>query len=156
MRSFPWGRDGTERIQGHQCWRGVQFTAVASVSGNGRHLIEAPPAPFADHAGATNPQGARNVLTRLDESPQYIHFGTDEAGEMLATDYDGGKTYLLYTARFGANADDPLQDWRFICDTGSRVDKDAHVHPFLSPDGARAFFNSDESGRCQAYMAILE
>jgi hypothetical protein len=26
------------------------------------------------------------------------------------------------------------------------------MHPFLSPDGKSAFFNSDESGTLQAYM----
>ena len=30
--------------------------------------------------------------------------------------------------------------------------KQAHIHPFLSPDGSMAFFNSDESGILQAYM----
>jgi Tol biopolymer transport system component len=30
--------------------------------------------------------------------------------------------------------------------------KGSHIHPFLSPDGRMAFFNSDESGRLQAYM----
>jgi len=28
----------------------------------------------------------------------------------------------------------------------------SHLHPFLSPDGTMAFFNSDESGILQAYM----
>ena len=30
--------------------------------------------------------------------------------------------------------------------------RSVHVHPFLSPDGNLAFFNSDESGLSQAYM----
>ena len=30
--------------------------------------------------------------------------------------------------------------------------KEAHIHPFLSPDGKLAFFNSDESGVLQADM----
>ncbi len=34
----------------------------------------------------------------------------------------------------------------------STCDKGAHIHPFLSPDGTMAFFNSDESGLLQAYM----
>lgn len=29
---------------------------------------------------------------------------------------------------------------------------EAHIHPFLSPDGSMGFFNSDESGTVQAYM----
>jgi Tol biopolymer transport system component len=30
--------------------------------------------------------------------------------------------------------------------------KGSHIHPFLSPDGRTAYFNSDESGTLQAYM----
>jgi hypothetical protein len=33
------------------------------------------------------------------------------------------------------------------------LESDMHLHPFLSPDGSMAFFNSTESGELQAYMA---
>ena len=34
----------------------------------------------------------------------------------------------------------------------SSGNEEAHIHPFLSPDGKLAFFNSDKSGVLQAYM----
>jgi Tol biopolymer transport system component len=48
---------------------------------------------------------------------------------------------------------DPLQDVRFLLNTRSPLkDSGTHTHPFLSPDGASAFFNSTESGQLEAYM----
>lgn len=153
MRSFPWGRDGMEACQGHQCWRGANYLAVSAMGGQrGRHLIESPPAPFHGHNGAENPDGVRNVLSRDVENPQFVHFGIDRAGMLLAADYDAGESYHVRLARFGDQPGDPLRDWRFLVDTGSAVHKDSHVHPFPSPDGRVVFFNSNESGPVHAYM----
>ncbi len=41
---------------------------------------------------------------------------------------------------------------RAIAHPRSSWGRDAHIHPFLSPDGKVAFFNSDESGIVQAYV----
>lgn len=153
FRSFPWGRDGREMCQGHQCWRGRGRTAITSLvlSGDARKdLIESPPCEFAGHVGIASPGGKRNVLTRECPAPRFYHFATDIAGSLFVSDARGedGK-WTLYTARFGEYEGDPLYDWRFILDTGSS-DR-MHPHPFLSPDGKWGFFNSDESGVLQAY-----
>jgi len=47
---------------------------------------------------------------------------------------------------------EPRSDWTFLLSPGSTLNKQTHIHPFLSPDGKMAFFNSDESGVAQAYM----
>jgi len=154
MRSFPWGRDGHEFCQGHQCWRGTGTTAITSTAtndGRGNELIESPEAPFADHAGLLNPHGRRNVLSRDFEKPRFSHFATDRAGQRFISDAHGKDgNWSIYTARFSSNENDPLENWRFVLDTRSSAK--AHPHPFLSPDGSKGFFNSDESGVLQAYM----
>lgn len=154
LRSFPWGRDGCERIQGHQCWRGRSHTAIGSTGRSddrGWELIESPPAPFAQHVGANHPEGRRNILTR-SRPDTYVHFAVDDAGGRLVTDSRHGHNWGLHVARFANEPDAPLEDWQHLLNTNGSDDNDAHPHPFLSPDGRRAFFNSNETGVPHAYM----
>jgi hypothetical protein len=156
LRNMPWGRDGNEFCQGHQCWRGRSEWALTS-TGTRRppeaQLIEGLAAPYAGHVGLATPGGLRNDLSRESPRPQFCHFATDITGERLITDAgpvsDGGRIFL---ARFGEPGRDALTDWVYLLNPRSSWDKGAHVHPFLSPDGALGFFNSDESGILQAYM----
>jgi len=156
FRNLPWGRDGNEFCQGHQCWRGASTSAITSTSvRDSRHceLIQGAPAPFAGHVGLATPGGQRTNLSRVFPKPAFHHFATDIAGDRLITDARIGNTWLLYTAQCGPASGDPLKNWQYILD--SRTDctkKGAHIHPFLSPDGTKGFFNSEESGLLQAYM----
>ena len=52
-------------------------------------------------------------------------------------------------AELGEPGKDPLRDFKYLLHSKSSGRKHAHVHPFLSPDGAMGFFNSDESGILQ-------
>ena len=45
-----------------------------------------------------------------------------------------------------------MRNFRYLLCPKSSCQKEAHIHPFLSPDGSMGFFNSDESGILQAYM----
>jgi len=116
-------------------------------------LIEGRAAPHADHAGSRTPRGVRNDLSREFPNPHFYHFATDIAGRHLVSDaapFDkGGKIYL---AELGVPGQDPLRNFRYLLCPRSSCTKDAQIHPFLSPDGTMAFFNSDESGILQAYM----
>lgn len=156
FRNLPWGRDGNEFCQGHQCWRGASTSAITSTSvrdSGHAELIQGEPAPFAEHAGINTPGGQRNNLSRVFPKPAFYHFATDMAGQRFITDARIGDTWLLYTAQFGPAPGDPLQNWQYILD--SRTDftkKGTHIHPFLSPDGSKGFFNSDETGILQAYL----
>ena len=156
MRSFPWGRDGREFCQGHQCWRGTGTKAITSTSVSGPpvcELIESPATAFAGHVGLATPGGERNDLSRGFANPRFHHFATDRQGRRFVSDaatLDG--RWLLYMADFGPGEGGALEDWRLVLDT--RSSRKAHPHPFLSPDGTRAFFNSDESGVLQAYMLV--
>ncbi len=156
LRDMPWGRDGNEQCQGQQCWRGRSARAITSTGSQKppqAQLIEGRAAPHADHAGSRTPGGVRNDLTREFPNPHFYHFATDIAGRHLVSDaapFDkGGKFYL---AELSVPGQDPLRNFRYLLCPRSSCTKDAHIHPFLSPDGTMAFFNSDESGILQAYM----
>ena len=156
FRNMPWGRDGNERCQGHQCWRGRDTWAITStgtLKPEENQLIEGRAAPHADHVGLNTPGGIRNALSREFPDPHFYHFATDIQGARFITDSGyrkGGGA--LYAASFGEPGAEPLGDFAFLLSPRCSREKGAHIHPFLSPDGKIGFFNSDETGILQAYM----
>ncbi len=156
FRNMPWGRDGNEFCQGHQCWRGRMQWAITSTSTrepSEAQLIESTPAPHAGHVGINTPGGVRNDLSRDFPGPHFHHFGTDIEGRRIVSDQGMlGEDASIYLAELGAPGEEPLQNPRYLLTPCSSCDKFSHIHPFLSPDGTMAFFNSDESGLLQAYM----
>jgi hypothetical protein len=156
FRNLAWGRDGNEFCQGHQCWRGRTAWAVTSTSTRKPRedqLIEARAVPHAGHIGIDAPGGVRNDLSREFANPHFYHFATDISGKRLISDAApldrGGRIYL---AEFGEPGKDPLRDFKYLLNPKSSGKSEAHIHPFLSPDGTLGFFNSDESGLLQAYL----
>jgi hypothetical protein len=116
-------------------------------------LIESQPVASDGHTGLHTPHAARNNLSRTFSGPCFSHFATDIDGRWFVTDAgprdDGGRIFLAELADPGR---DPLQHFTYLTSPRSSWNKGAHIHPFLSPDGTMAFFNSDESGILQAYM----
>jgi hypothetical protein len=155
-RSLPWGRDGIQHCQGHQCWRGRTDWAITSTSAfDGspvETLLESQAVPGMTHDGSAIPGGKRNDLTRTHPEPHFGHFATDIAGQIIVSDYypTGGDAIVL--ARLGRPGLDPATDWRTLAIPKAVRHKDSHSHPFLSPNGHTAFFNSNESGTLHAYM----
>jgi hypothetical protein len=152
FRNMPWGRDGNEFCQGHQCWRGRSTWAVTSTGTrkpSEAQLIEGLAAPHAGHVGIGTPGGVRNDLSRSFDNPHFYHFATDIRGQRLISDAAGGR---IYVAEFGEPGKDPLRDFKYLLNAKSSGKKQSHIHPFLSPDGTMGFFNSDESGILQAYL----
>jgi len=157
MRNLPWGRDGNERCQGHQCWIGRSTRALTSTvlgEPDEQQVIEGNVVPFAGHVGLQSPGGYRNNLTRDHPAPHFYHFATDIAGDRFIVDCSprAGQHAGVYVARIPDDGHSPLVDLTPVADPKSSWRKDTHVHPFLSPDGRAGFFNSDESGTLQAYM----
>jgi hypothetical protein len=156
FRNLPWGRDGNEFCQGHQCWRGRRTWAITSTSTQRPRedqLIEGLAAPHAGHLGRQTPGGRRNDLSRAFPQPHFYHFATDIAGQRLITDAGPlGKDARLFLAELGRAGKDAAKKFTFLLRPKSSCVKTAHIHPFLSPDGSLGFFNSDESGVLQAYM----
>ncbi|MBN1352895.1 PD40 domain-containing protein [candidate division KSB1 bacterium] len=156
FRNFPWGRDGNEYCQGHQCWLGRSRWAITST--DTKHprscrLIAGTAAAHIGHIGLQTASARRNDLTREIPNPDFYHFATDIAGRRLITDSgsfdDGGGIYL---ADLPEDENGTLKNFTFLINPGSSWKKNTHIHPFLSPDGKMGFFNSDESGILQAYM----
>ena len=156
FRDLPWGRDGNEFCQGHQCWRGRSNWAITSTgtkSPKEDQLIESQAVPHVGHIGLKHPAGKRNDLSRTFSGPKFCHFGVDIEGRYFISDSvqrdNGGRVYF---GKFGKPGQDPLTDWKCLLHPHSSWKLDAHIHPFLSPNGKLGFFNSDESGIMQAYM----
>lgn len=156
FRNMPWGRDGNEFCQGHQCWRGRTTWAITSTGTRKpaeAQLIEGRAAASPGHVGIKTPGGVRNDLSRDFPNPHFYHFATDIDGRRLISDArstkEGGK---IYVAEFGEPGTAPLRNFRYLLNPRSSWKKEAHIHPFLSPDGTMGFFNSDESGILQAYL----
>lgn len=156
FRNMPWGRDGNEFCQGHQCWRGRTSWAITSTGTRQppeAQLIEGRAAPHAGHVGIKTPGGVRNDLTRDFPNPHFYHFATDIAGKRLISDAGPlGKGAKIFLAELGEPGKDAAKSFTYLLSPRSTCDKQAHIHPFLSPDGTMGFFNSDESGILQAYM----
>jgi len=156
FRNLPWGRDGNEFCQGHQCWRGRSTWAITSTGCRkppAAQLIEGRPAPHAGHVGIKTPGGVRNDLSREVANPRFYHFATDIAGKRLVSDVGPmGKQANISIADLGEPGKDPARNFTYLLSPKSTCAKTAHIHPFLSPDETMAFFNSDESGILQAYM----
>lgn len=156
FRDFPWGRDGNEFCQGHQCWLGrsdVAITSTTTREPNENQLISGRAVRTGDHNGIKTPNAWRNDLSRSFDDPHFWHFATDIAGNRLITDsgpQDGGGSVWLFD--LPADDEGALQNAQKIANPGSSWVKDSHIHPFLSPDGKCGFFNSDERGILQAYM----
>ena len=156
LRNIPWGRDGNEFCQGHQCWRGTTEWAITSTGTrkpSENQLIEGSAVAHENHVGLASSNGIRNNMSRDFPDPCFFHFATDYAGKRLVTDTgpkdQGGRVWV-------ADLNDPgkvaLSSWTCLANANSSWQKDSHIHPFLSPDGTKAFFNSDESGVLQTYM----
>ncbi|MEI6502031.1 MAG: hypothetical protein WCP21_13520 [Armatimonadota bacterium] len=162
FRNMPWGRDGNEHCQGHQCWRGRSAWAITSTGTrqpSEAQLIEGRETPHAGHSGLNSPgrpgtpDAVRNDLSRDFANPRFYHFATDSAGARLISDCGPlSEQASLWVAQLGEAGVDPLTGWRYLLSPRSTCVKGAHLHPFLSPEGTMGFFNSDESGLLQAYM----
>lgn len=156
FRTMPWGRDGNEFCQGHQCWRGRTRWAITSTSCRDpreAQLIEGLAADCAEHVGIKTLDGVRNDLSRDFPGPHFYHFATDIEGRRLVSDAGPlGKDASIYLAHLGEPGHAAASNFTYLLSPRSTCNKTAHIHPFLSPDGTMAFFNSDESGILQAYM----
>ena len=155
FRNMPWGRDGNEFCQGHQCWIGRSTRAVTStmtVQPPEWQLIAGRAVPGVWHVGRHTPGGERTDLTRDFPNPQFWHFATDIAGKRFIADGGQAEGGCLYYAHIPDDEDRPLYNFTYLLTPRTSFDGPAHMHPFISPDGATGFFNSDESGTLQAYM----
>jgi hypothetical protein len=169
FRSLPWGRVEGEYAQGHQCWRGQSKWAITStitmLEAPKRHegrLVESESVPFSDHAGA-GLGGIRNRLCQGVRGKLFSHFATDESGSRLIADcLENPDEFLadenakaldaIYLMFLGEAGKEPARNLQFLLRPKATWRSGAHAHPFLSPNGRMAFFNSDESGTMQAYM----
>jgi len=156
LRDLPWGRDGNEHCQGHQCWRGCTTWAITSTARRDPpqwELIEGRAVEHQGHIGSRSQGAIRNDLSCWFPTPGFSHFGVTADGRRMITDCEpfaeGGRIFL---ASLGKPGEEPIQEFAYLLSPRAKDTKTTHIHPFPSPDGTMAFFNSDESGVLQAYM----
>lgn len=155
FRNLPWGRDGNEFCQGHQCWIGRSTRALTStmtVQPQEWQLIAGRAVPWTWHVGRHTPGGVRTDLSRSFPNPQFWHFATDIAGRRFIADGAQGEGGCIYYAHLPEDEEAPLYDFSYLLMPRTSFEGPAHMHPFISPDGSTGFFNSNESGTLQAYM----
>src|SRR5262245_16722175 len=94
-------------------------------------------------------QYARTSMAHYRDAPDSV----DLSGRRLISDAgpqdQGGAIWLGDLDEPGKG---PAKKFTWLLNPRSSWKTGAHIHPFLSPDGAMAFFNSDESGLLQAYL----
>jgi hypothetical protein len=154
-------------IASHACWRGREARSwIASMYNVSPQKWRAPfietwPATVsgADRKADRDPPEARWVdLTRLVSRADACHFDFDASGRHVVTDTDGyvlPQTCMLYVGTYvEPEGGDPYFKTRLLgIPRTSWKTQAAHPHPFLSPDGRYAVFQSDFSGRPQVHVA---
>ncbi|MCL4402886.1 MAG: hypothetical protein M1436_09530 [Acidobacteria bacterium] len=92
-RDIPIGRDGTERVQGHQQWRGRMNSVLSAMSARGRNrILEGFPISTGErtsHTGAAIPGGRHVDITRGIERAEFVHFSPDDSGMHIVSDTRG-------------------------------------------------------------------
>lgn len=167
-RNIPWGRVEDELVVGHQCWRGRSGVVIGSIIAGPRghllemrselHVVESRPVPHWGHDGAETQDGTRNRVCREFARPHFNHIASSLDGTRLIADHrpcwnpavpDRDAIYLF---DLGEPEVEAAQKIPYLFSPKSSWQPSAHTHPFFSPDGRTAFFNSDESGQTQAYL----
>ena len=162
FRCYAFGRDGVERCQGHQAWRGEQMSVVASVAIDGEErypLLEGKPVraePGTMHHGRLIAGATRNRISRSMEREDSCHFACDPTGTRCVSDtygYRGRHAECVIYVGVLPDEPDAVLRTRYLLHPRSSFDRSQHTHPhpFQSPDGNVVLFNSDESGLPQIY-----
>jgi hypothetical protein len=158
LRVIPTG-DEHELNHGHQEWRGERTSVIVGVdhrhpgTPHTRPCIEATPVAVADRrdrAPRRMPaaQRHRNDITRNLSGVAFGHTAFDLSGNHFVGDWrlatEPGPSADLYLGHLGDEPDAALRV-RYLLKPRSSYGRcqSTHPHPFLSPDGRRAFFNSD-------------
>ena len=166
-RLLPIGRRKDMLVGGHCTWRGSEYSVCAAVYNVTPErwrspIIEAEPTrvenPEAMWLGA-DLRGAEYVdLCRKLARADTCHFGFDRAGGHFVSDTDGyhtGEYSFVYAGTYvEPEGESPyLKTSYLLLPRTSWKSQSAHPHPYLSPDGKYAVFQSDFTGRPQVCVA---
>lgn len=170
-RDLPFGRDGEESCIGHQVWRG-RTRAVATVTlqnrdtsygwaeGSRQEVVAGwplPADPEQPHMGRLSSGAQRVRLSEGFEDPRFCHLACDATGLKFALDtfpiFDGKRAGMQVYYASAPDEMSPLT-FRYILNTGVTFNaaNGYHAHPILSPDASMLLFNSNITGKPQAYM----
>jgi len=178
-RDFPWGRNGWEHPQGHQCWLGTTGWAVTSTGtrqpdGSMKcNLIAGNPMYCADnlrHTGLRLPDAEKNRVLLSREMPvaNFCHFAFDPTGVYYVSDWiePEAKTPELHAAMDtvvigkmtspagdGLYPDSVIRQKPLCYSKCIFIDQPTHPHPTLSPDHKTVLFNIAEPGKLPQAVA---
>ena len=166
-RMLPIGRRQDTRNGGHSTWRGAEDSVVVSLYNHppGRWrapLHEARPTRVDSEEqmwlGQDLPGAQYHDLSRKMARADSCHFGFDGSGRHMVSDTDGYATAEYSFVFVGTYIEPPdeapyLRTKYLLLPRTSWKTQPGHPHPFLSPNGRYAVFQSDFSGRPQVYIA---
>jgi hypothetical protein len=136
-RPLAIGTPHSPRIQGHQCWLGRTGKVLATLGGDFTR---------------DGKKGNLVTIAEGDEAPTVVaggpyfcHVSASPDGRFFICDEQPGGDVLVGSTETGR--------FRLLCRSGSAfgAPQYTHPHPFLSPDGRYAFFNSIRTGVPQIY-----
>lgn len=185
LRDLPFGRSPFEGELGHQCWVGrsewvigqcrlwrepfyIDYLPASTANphdDDGVLLFAAKAVERQDHGGRHTPGASRLALCGQAPDRWFGHFATDIAGRRLIVDALNAQRQLslIYLVNLGDldRSETPqAADWQLLADSQTSNQSGTygteHCHPFLSPDGRYAFFNSNADGVIRPYVADLK
>jgi len=137
LRRLAIGQPFTAPTQGHQCWIGSTGRILSTLVGDldGGNLVTI---GVDDKRPTTVARGA-----------SFCHPNVSRDGRWFVSDVSPEGEIMVGSLKTG--------QYRLLCRSGSSFGRPqyTHPHPFFSPDGRYALFNSDRTGLAQIYAAEI-
>lgn len=133
FRQLPVGKPYTEPITGHECWVGKMKQVLLTASDGAVYLAE--------------PESEKAQL--VVKGFGFNHISASADGRFFVVDdFRNGVLYLgcIETKRIM-----PLCNSYASCGFSQYT----HTHPYITPDNRHVIFNSDRTGICQVYAAVI-
>ena len=132
-RRLPVGKPHTTPVTGHECWIGKEQRILLTSREGYVHTAA----------------GGDEQASLVCQVPGYNHISSSVDGRFFTVDdFRNGR---LYVGSLKSNRVLP------ICDSGASCGRPqyTHAHPYLTPDNRHVIYNSDRTGICQVYAAVV-
>lgn len=133
FRQLPVGKPYTEPITGHECWVGKTKRVLLTASAGEVYLA------------APEDEKAHLVV----KGAGFNHISASADGRFFVV--DDFRNGLLYLGCIATKRVMPICNSHASCGHPQYT----HAHPYITPDNRHVIFNSDRTGICQVYAAVI-